>query len=569
MKNTTKKISQVLALILALGSGSVLASCQQRAGGGKSEAIDANRTQLYVSSYGGGFGSSWLYELKGRFELAYKDVCFEPGTDKLGVQIIVDPGEASGSSLTLQTNDNEVIFTENVPYFSWAKGGNLVDISDVVTDVIAQDGVDLSNKQKAALTTVDGNYYALPHYEGYYGITYDKDVFNTKGLYIAQDGSFTNAAGALSVGPDGKTGVIGGVDYSLDDGLPATWEEFFDLCYYMKTIQGVTPIMLAGKVAEAYSMRFLDAICAAYTGEEMSGWYDFTGEIEYVTSTTTDSTDEVSGTLFGYKMNTTTDTIDETTGYLLRQMPGRLVAISVLNKLIKEGYFEQTALLSVTEDQKKGQNDYINSSLRNKPVAMLIDGNWWESEADFTESIAAYPHGYPNGKKSDRHFAYMPLPTKLTAADDNEGDSKTIMEYNRAYAVLNKCALPTWKIALAKDFLRFAYSPESLECYTKVTGTARGLQYNISDAAYNELSSYGQSLWNNHKNGNVVYKLSNNNLYINKETDFSDTWGSGSFRSPFDALRLNNATVLSYYTGTLISESKWHSDYSRYFTINA
>ena len=567
MKKTTKRISTVMALILALGSGSVLASCQQRPSGNHEE-IDLDRTQLYVSTYGGGFGSDWLYELKDRFELAYKDICFEPDTDKVGVQVIVDPGEGSGTSLNPQTNDNEVIFTENVPYFNLAKTGHLVDISDVVEDVIAQEGVDLTDKQKSALTAVDGKYYALPSYEGYYGITYDKDVFNAKGLYIAQDGSFTNATGTLSAGPDGKTGVIGGVDYSLDDGLPATWEEFFDLCYYM-TIQGVTPMMLAGKVAEGYSMRFLDAICAAYTGEEMSGWYDFTGEIEYVTSTTTDSTDNVSGTLFGYKMNTTTDTISERTGYLLRQMPGRLVALSVLDKLIKDGYFEQTALLSVTEDQKKGQSDYINSSFRNKPIAMLIDGNWWEAEADFDECIDAYPHGYPNGKKSDRNFAYMPLPTKLTADDDNEGNSKTIMEYTRAYAVLNGYALPTWKIELAKDFLRFAYSQESLECYTKITGTARGLQYNISDEAYNELSSYGKSLWDNHKNGNIIYKLSDNKVYREKETDFSDTWGSGSFRSPFDAFRLNNATVLSYYTGTLISGSEWDRKYSSYFTTNA
>lgn len=264
MRKTTKVMAMTLALVSTLGSAAALGGCGRDEG----EAIDTNRTQLYVSTYAGGYGADWLYSLKDRFEEAFKDESYETG--KTGVQIIVDEGEASGASIALSANSNEVIFTESVPYYNWVKSKSIVDISDVVADIVEQNGVDLYQSQKDALTALDGAYYAIPHYEGYYGLVYDKDLFNNKSLYFSTEGTFTNASGNRTVGPDGKTGVIDGVDYTLDDGLPATWEEFFTLCQYMKIYRSVTPFILAGGCADSYSRRFLDRICTAYMGSQIN-----------------------------------------------------------------------------------------------------------------------------------------------------------------------------------------------------------------------------------------------------------------------------------------------------------
>ncbi|MBR2023019.1 MAG: extracellular solute-binding protein [Clostridia bacterium] len=555
MKKAGKMMATALALVSVFGSASALVGCGRRENG---EEIDTTKTQLFVSTYAGGYGADWLYSLKERFETAYANESFEEG--KTGVQIVVDDGESSGAAIALSANSNEVIFTESVPYYNWVKSKSLVDISDVVADVIAQEGVDLYSAQKEALTALDSKYYALPHYEGYYGIVYDKDLFDSASLYFATNGTLTNASGERTVGPDGKTGIIDGVDYTQDDGLPSTWEEFFTICQYM-TQNGITPFILAGGCADAYSRRLLDRICAAYMGEEMNTWYSFDGTVDYVSSTT-----EATGELFGYTMTLEKgQKITEENGYLLRQMPGRLVALSVLQGLAEKDYFNTDALGAGTSHLNTQEN-YINSNPKNSPVAMMIEGSWWENEAKgaFERSIQNYPSYYPNKKLEDRNFGYMPLPTKINSADQNEGDSKLSMEYLRAYAFINKSSTEDWKIDLAKDFLRFAYSPESLEKYTEETGTVRAMQYKISDTTYNGLSTFGQDLWNTHKNNKVIYKLSKNTLYIDNEIDFTDTWGTSVYTSPFTPFR-GGMSATMYYTGTLLTQASWDDSYSSYF----
>lgn len=555
MKKAGKMMATALALVSVFGSASALVGCGRRENG---EEIDTTKTQLFVSTYAGGYGADWLYSLKERFETAYANESFEEG--KTGVQVVVDDGESSGAAIALSANSNEVIFTESVPYYNWVKSKSLVDISDVVADVIAQEGVDLYSAQKEALTALDSKYYALPHYEGYYGIVYDKDLFDSASLYFAKNGTLTNASGERTVGPDGKTGIIDGVDYTQDDGLPSTWEEFFTICQYMKQ-NDITPFILAGGCADSYSRRLLDRICAAYMGEEMNTWYSFDGTVDYVSSTT-----EATGELFGYTMTLEKgQKITEENGYLLRQMPGRLVALSVLHGLAEKDYFNTDAL-GAGNSNLNTQENYINSNPKNSPVAMMIEGSWWENEAKgaFERSIQNYPSYYPNKKLKDRNFGYMPLPTKINSADQNEGDSKLSMEYLRAYAFINKSSTEDWKIDLAKDFLRFAYSPESLEKYTEETGTVRAMQYKISDTTYNGLSTFGQDLWNTHKNNKVIYKLSKNTLYIDNEIDFTDTWGTSVYTSPFTPFR-GGMSATTYYTGTLLTQESWDYSYSSYF----
>ena len=43
------------------------------------ESVDESKTQLYVATFAGGFGSSWMDTLADRFETKYANVSFETG----------------------------------------------------------------------------------------------------------------------------------------------------------------------------------------------------------------------------------------------------------------------------------------------------------------------------------------------------------------------------------------------------------------------------------------------------------------------------------------------------------
>ena len=115
------------------------------------------------------------------------------------------------------------------------------------------------NQQQQDNLAVDGKYYALPHYETYMGVSYDVSLFESKLLYFSanpdngNNGFITSKTEKRSMGPDGKTGVQNGIDYSLDDGLPSTYEEFFKLCDYM-VVRNVTPFVWPGSAAESYTV---------------------------------------------------------------------------------------------------------------------------------------------------------------------------------------------------------------------------------------------------------------------------------------------------------------------------
>ena len=84
MENKFKKIA-CTTLSLMLGFGTVMTT-----GCGPTDEgpnVDDTKTQLYVGVYDGGFGESFLYDFKARFEEEYKDYQFSDGT--VGVQVMI------------------------------------------------------------------------------------------------------------------------------------------------------------------------------------------------------------------------------------------------------------------------------------------------------------------------------------------------------------------------------------------------------------------------------------------------------------------------------------------------
>ena len=222
-------LTAVLALPLAL------AGC----GDGK-RGIDETKTQLYVGVYDGGLGTDSVYSLAKRFEEKYAEHSFQAG--KTGVEVIVTPSAYSNTMADTIADLEEEVFIGTAASANYlAKKGLLADISDVYNKPLNYDFVtgetdpsqpDIKPKDKIRsdlkyyyLNDEDNKYYGFPGATSFYGLVYDIELFEEENLYFAKDGGFVKSVSdARSAGPDGK------LETEYDNGLPATFDEFFELC---------------------------------------------------------------------------------------------------------------------------------------------------------------------------------------------------------------------------------------------------------------------------------------------------------------------------------------------------
>lgn len=562
-----KYVMKIVALLLAASCLPLAAACARDTGG---EAIDENRTQLYVSNFNGGVGTEWLYGVKERFEEAYRNEVFEPGTDKVGVQVIIEKTKDRGGTLTgtIANSPYAVFFSESVPYYEWVRNGLVLDISDLVEDTSAGASIEsrLSKETKELLTFIDGNYYAIPHYEGFNGVQYDIDLFEENGFYFAKSGNpdnfgFVSADDAVrSCGPDGKYGTS-------DDGLPATYDEFFTLCSYMLT-KNVTPFVWTGESTE-YTNYLLEALCARY-GEayETALRYTFDSngqEVEVITGFDGDTpiVDHV--------------TVTEETGYYIYQQASRYYALQFFQRLMGNSRYYSELSTSPTFSHLDAQDEYFMSKLENQPIAMLIDGNYWWNEADengvFTRA-ASYGAAAEN-----RRFGWMPLPGVVsgTFEDVNEenGAKATLVESLRSYAAINaNIADDPNMVRLAKLFLQFVYSDEELRTFTASTGVTRNLNYDLGSTELAQLTPYARSFWEYRKQADIVRSSSTSLLFMANENDFttvSGVWGSTiggvPYRFPYTAFR-EGRSAKEYFQGMWVTQADWDAKYRQYYTVS-
>lgn len=533
--------------------------------GGDEIKIDPTRTQLYVANFDGGVGSEWLDKIITAFEQKHAETSFEP--NKKGVQIIPDKSKSDHLS-AISTEIYNVIFAESVKYNELAASGKILDITDIVTSV-NEDGKTIESKltdqQKTALTAVNNAYYALPHYEYYPGLTYDKDIFDRKQLYIKQGGGWTNESGNLAAGPDGKLGTS-------DDGLPATYEEFYALCEQMIRV-GVTPFIYTGQHV-GYMDMLLEGLMATYMGgDELELYFSFDSTRGGTLSGDDLLTAEI---VTGWDGNTPIlerKTISAENGYLMSAAAGKYYAMEFMKKTIhdnKDKYVSNK--VSSALSHLDAQEEYIYSSLENKPVAMLIEGSYWYNEAEgaFGRSIDAY-----GDKAKDRNFAWMPLPSKVSGTvTEANGREFFLVDEANSYVVINaNIKNDTNLVKLAKEFVKYCYTDANLQLFTTTENTYKAVQYELTDAQYAASNKYLKSIADVRGNGsNVVRPISDSKIFVNAQSSFTfmhgeafgSTVGGTSYTTPLRAFT-SGKTLKEYFEGMRISQSVWNSKYSAYF----
>lgn len=485
-----------------------------------SEEIDQTRTQIYVYNFYGGFRADWLISIKKQFEEMYKDY---EGVDengekngKVGVQIMMDNRKEyfSGSSAVIKSGNNDVYFTEYMYFHVPYNAGAFLDMSEWVNTPLTEFGetrsiADKMSAEQQAYYGRNDHYYALPHYESYEGIVYNIDLWKEKGFYFSHSNrnadlydKFTNDMTDLAAGPDGKRGVIDGVDYSADDGMPATYDDFLDLCTYIAA-NGVTPFIWTGEHYIGYVGGLINALVTDYEGENMRAVYALDGR-------------EVP-TLVDKDGNPLSDkTISESTATKIANMNGRREAMKLAEKIVHTSAWQAEGAFNTSVSHHDAQAKFLKAGYGgNQPIAMLFDGTWWEGEATETFKEVSDEYGAPT--KAERSFGWMPMPK---ANKSKVGEKQTFFDPTQGMTFV-KSTLAENKKDIVGKFIRFIHSDKMLSEFTRITSAAKAFDYEITTEDAAQMTTYAENLWTQRKNANaIIYPISNAALFANNQGNF-------------------------------------------------
>lgn len=504
------QISRILSVVLLVAVlATMLIGCD-RGSGDKDldDAVKSGKLILNVATYDGGIGTDWIKQSKAAFEAMYANTKFG---DKTGVYInTIGNKQLGGDTIEDDSLKYDVYFTEMVNYYSFVNKGKFANISDIVKGsypsefgVSADEGT-IESKLQASwqeyLTAKDGNYYALPFYDGIYGIFYDIDLFEEKNWYFNAAGEL-GGAGDRSVGLDG----IAGTD---DDGLPTTYEEFGELLYRIVNA-GVTPFSYAGD--GKYMKRMLANFWSNYEGlEQMLLNNTFSGKANnIITSFDADGNPIVSET-----------DINATNGYLLQKQAGKYYALEFLQNILLGDTNNYSGSIVNGNGFRQAQGNFVTGKYKNNSTvyAMLVDGVWWEHEATSDFDLVARRN--PDQTKATRKFGFMPVPK---ASSGQTYGKQTLISQNNSFCFINA---NSEHLDVAKLFLQFVHTNSQLAQFTIGTSVTRSLNYEMTDAQLAQCSYYGQSIYRMKQSADIYYPTSSVDYVINNigYFDFETSW---------------------------------------------
>lgn len=533
MFKRNKLLASALALGMAFTAATAAAGCKKPSfddgGSDHNKAYDPTKTQVQVFTYNAGFKDEWLWQLEADFEEANKDTVYEEG--KKGVQIHHEGAMKRFSSDDIKNSNFDIFFMEGGDYYSWRQSGALEDLTGIVTATSKYDNKTIKSKMNekqisyfGGLTSenAEEKYYALPHYKGAMALIYNVEIFDEYGFYIS-DSETTSLISKTnpnkSKGPDGKTGTENGVDYSMDDGLPATYDEFFYLCGQMLK-RGVTPFVMPGTYTDYYVNILYNALQAEYEGlEQMELNLSFKGEATDLIKLNDAGTAIVKDSDGNPVIESAT--IDYTNGYDVFRQAGKYYALDFVKKMVgKEDYYNEDGF-NTAFTQTDAQETFLKSgtdmSVSDEKYAMLVDGSWWEAEANVVfNNMAKKDEKY---SKQNRKFGWLPLP-KANKAKLEEGNN-VFLDYLEA-AVCVKSNLGANKQA-ALDFVQYVCSDGALDKFTNITHALKDFNYEVSEETLSQANYFTKSLINYNKKSQTFNYYSNAPFYLKNRSDLLPT----------------------------------------------
>ena len=256
-------------------------------------------------------------------------------------------------------------------------------------------------------------------------------------------------------------------------------------------------------------------------------------------------------------------TVTPETGYKVFLQRGRQKCLELAQYIAESNYFGPETTSS--ESHTGTQDNFLYSAIKGKRIAMLIEGNWWEHEAQ--DSLKTIGNKYP--EHANRRFGVMTFPWMDEYANK---DSKTIVSIQPdSYAFIAKrTKIPE----VAKLFLAFTTDDYYLSYYTSISGAPRPFKYQIEDEHYETMSYYKKSNWEMYKGvidgtTNLVNARGNDPISrYSKETiyndfGFSSTYGDKSLTEPITAFHFNDTLTPTQYAMSVYNkyEGVWKTGY--------
>lgn len=567
-----KKILSMLLALTVLAGTWAMTGCDR--GTETDRQIDVTKTQINVGLYAGGYGREWLDNFIVDFEAKYADYVSPDG--KKGIQVMVYTDKTYVGSLlagTLPSSSIDVVFAEDCYYDEMRSV--LLDITDMVTKPlnynfitgeteadtestsIMQKMDDVHNNYFNVGTSENPQYYAIPYFETAPGIIYDVTLFQDELLYFSANpkvngGFITSLDDTFSNGPDG-------LPNTSDDGLPATYEEFYKLCDRMID-KSIVPLTWPGKHLD-YITTFLSGLWADYEGaKQMQLNFDpAAGTPQSLIDVASD------GTISAYAGDTA---LTDANAYLTwAKQAGKYYALSFLEQIVTKkhngkNYYNSNKSFSNSFSQNDAQNAFVTGRhiSGNEVVGMLIDMSNWYTEAE--DTIAQTKKNAPATASDDKlNWAYMPLPK----ANADKAGGFTLIESFDSMAFINKNT-DEKKIPLAKEFLKHLQTNRSLIQWTQWTNTYRPFTYDFDTESqtFKQLPKWTQNLYYTHRDVQWLVPGSKNVTYLKRASNLklkSGAWGSivkgNAYNVPVSALR-NGVSAIEYFTGmTEYFERTW------------
>lgn len=499
-----QKLKTICCLLLAVVvGGGVFIGCNPQA----DDVVPDNMTGLYVNTFFAGLGQRWLEEYAREFEEAYKDYEFEPG--KKGVKVVIDTSTSRGYNavVSIANTRAEVIWQEDLDYYQLVSNGYALDISDIFDKPLTEYGETRSIKDKLDdafvdyIYSYDGKPYAVPFYDGYKGIIYDVDLFEEKGLYLAE--GFTLDNPLFTTGKEGDLPKGKGPDgqpRTFDDGLPQTYDQFFTMMDYM-VLQNIVPFVWSGQYT--YADNLTKGLWVNFEGKDQF-------ELNFNYNTGRAATDLVNvaadGTITPYN-NGEPVTITPENAYLLFRQEGRIHALNFVKELAKNNKYYYRSAFSTTFSHVAAKEAFLygRAVSSKETIAMLVDGAWWTEEASgIFESMESEFVDGEKYSRENRRFAFMPFPHY---DESRIGRRNTVLSANSSFAFINSRIAPE-KVGVAKKFIEFTSTDRMIQHFNATIGINRAMNCELTDEYRDKLSPFGLSLFETRANSDIVYPFS-------------------------------------------------------------
>lgn len=542
MKKAIAVITVILAVIIA-GTVTLICTCGKRNETYNGIEIDKTKTQLYVGNYDGGAGHEWLNIAIDGFEEEYKSESFEKG--KTGVQVLPRnlKDEFMGTLLLENIADGkeDIVITGTISYADFVAADVLLDITDVVTaggENSAEKRMNESMRRTFDMgTESQSKYYGVPTLASLSGIVYDVDLFEDEKLYF---GEGSTASRPVWTGAENKSAGMDGEKGTYDDGLPETWEQLKVLMTRMVT-KNITPFTWSG-MYDTYRQRFMNYIWASYEGaDDFLLNYSFSG------------TDSDSGD------------IDYSNGYLLQKQNGKYAALKVAEYIVKNSTLYSENAMKTSQSHSQAQTEYLTSVEKEKRIAMLLEGTWWENEARGTfDGMIKYSPDYAYGV---RRFGYMPFPRFIGSAGipDTDQSKTTLLCDAGSGAVIAKKNVDHPE--LVKKFIAYLLRTDTQAMFTATTGLPMPYSYSLTEDQYASMTNYARTIWDlvTSEDAELVYPVYDTPIRIENTTFFSNwDWGANVTINKFN--QTVNEPMMTFYSYPTITAEDYFSGLSRNFS---